>query len=108
MEFLVEFEVNIPDGAPESEVKDRESAEASAAATLVDEGHLVRLWRLPGAPGESKSVGLYRAESEAQLNGLLGALPLYAWMHVTVTPLELHPNDPAPPATTPVAETSRP
>lgn len=40
MEFLVEFEVNVPDGAPESEVKDRETAEPSAAAKLVDEGHL--------------------------------------------------------------------
>ena len=38
MEFLVEFEVNVPDGTPESEVKDRENAEASAAAKLVDEG----------------------------------------------------------------------
>jgi muconolactone delta-isomerase len=78
-----------------SEVKDRERAEASAAAKLVDEGHLVRLWKRPVAPGEAKVVGLYRADSETQLDGLLGALPLYEWMRVTVTPLEPHPNDPA-------------
>jgi muconolactone delta-isomerase len=94
MEFLVEFEVNIPDGTPESEVKDRENAEASAAAKLVDAGHLVRVWKRPVAPGETKIVGLYRADSQTQLDGLLGALPLYEWMHVTVTPLEPHPNDP--------------
>jgi muconolactone D-isomerase len=94
MEFLVEFEVNVPDGAAASEVEDRNSAEASAAARLVDEGHLVRLWRLPAAPGRTKALGLYRAESEAQLTGLLRALPLYDWMHVTVTSLEPHPNDP--------------
>jgi hypothetical protein len=40
-------------------------------------------------------VGLYRADSEAQLDGLLGALPLSEWMHITVMPLEAHPNDPA-------------
>jgi muconolactone delta-isomerase len=97
MEFLVGFDVTIPDGTPESEVKERVSAEASAAAGLAREGHLVRLWRLPVAPGQSKAVGLYRADSEAELDGLLAALPLDGWMQVTVTPLEAHPNDPGSP-----------
>jgi len=96
MEFLVEFEVNVPDGAPASEVEARTSAEASAAAMLVDQGHLVRLWKPPAAPGETKALGLYRADSEAQLASLLAALPLYDWMRITVTPLEPHPNDPDP------------
>jgi len=110
MEFLVEFEVNIPVGTPDSEVVDRESAEASAAAQLVDEGHLVRLWNRPrpGGSGESTILGLYRAESKAQLDGLLAALPLYEWMHVTVTPLEPHPNDPAARATVSPADRSQP
>jgi len=95
MEFLVEFEVNIPEGTPESEVEDRENAEASAAARLLDEGHLVRLWKRPVASGETRIVGLYCAESKTQLDGLLGALPLNKWMHITVTPLQPHPNDPA-------------
>jgi muconolactone D-isomerase len=94
MEFLVDFQVTIPDGTPESEVKDRERAEASAAAHLVKDGHLLRVWNRPVADGESTILGLYRADSEAQLDGLLGALPLYEWMHVAVTPLEAHPNDP--------------
>jgi muconolactone delta-isomerase len=94
MEFLVEFEVNIPEGAPESDVQERVSAEAAASADLAREGHLVRLWRPPAAPGERKAVGLYRADSEAQLDGLLGALPLNSWMRITVTRLEPHPNDP--------------
>jgi hypothetical protein len=32
MEFLVEFEIKVPESTPEPEVVDRESAEASAAA----------------------------------------------------------------------------
>ncbi len=95
MEFLVEFEVNVPEGTPQPEVELRESAEADAAARLVDAGHLVRVWKRPVAPGETRILGLYRADSEAQLQGLLGALPLYEWMQVTVTALEPHPNDPA-------------
>ena len=47
MEFLVEFEVNVPGGTSESEVNSRQDAEASAAATLVDEGHLLRVWQRP-------------------------------------------------------------
>jgi len=43
-------------------------------------------------------LGLYRADTEAQLTDLLRALPLYDWMNITVTRLEAHPNDPGPPA----------
>ncbi len=108
MEFLVEFEGNVPDGAPAGEVNARTSGEASAAARLVEDGHLVRVWKPPAAPGETKAVGLYRADSEAQLADLLGGLPLDDWMHVTVTPLERHPNDSPPQATISTAAGSQP
>jgi muconolactone delta-isomerase len=95
MEFLVEFELDVPDGVPESEVEDRERAEAVAAGRLADEGHLVRLWMVSVAPGPTTVLGLYRARSRAELDGLLAALPLYEWMHTSITPLVQHPNDPA-------------
>jgi muconolactone delta-isomerase len=94
MEFLVEFDIHVPDAAPESEVEQCMSAEAAASAELAREGHLVRLWRPPVVPGESKALGLYRADSETALDALLSALPLSGWMQVRVTPLEPHPNDP--------------
>ena len=100
MEFLVEFEINPPEGIPESEVVDREEAETAAAGTLVEEGHLIRVWMLTAPDGESRILGLYRADNRAQLDRLIAALPLYEWMRVTVMPLEPHPNDPgASPAT---------
>jgi hypothetical protein len=40
---------------------------------------------------------VYRADSEAELDGLLGDLPLDGWMRMTVTPPEPHPNDPTSP-----------
>jgi len=95
MEYLVEFHINVPEGTPEAEVSDREQAEAAAAARLAADGHLVRLWKRPVATGETNALGLYRADSKTELDALLGALPLYEWMSVTVTPLERHPNDPA-------------
>jgi muconolactone delta-isomerase len=94
MEFLVEFEVDIPKGTPTEEVHDREEAEAVAAAKLAGEGHLARIWKRSGASGAITILGLYRAASRVELNGLLGGLPLADWMDMTITPLEPHPNDP--------------
>jgi len=96
MEFLVEFEVEVPEGTREGEVEQRSRAEASAAARLVDEGHLLRVWRRNAVADDTTVIGLYAADSEAELDGLLRALPLADWMQVTIIPLAPHPNDPAP------------
>src|ERR1700737_1272489 len=95
MEFLVEFEVKTPHGIAQSEVSDREQAEAPAAAKLTADGHLLRVWRRPIPTGSATVVGLYRADSEAQLNDLLRALPLSPWMNIAIPALGPHPNDPA-------------
>ena len=95
MEFLVEFELEIPAGTPHEEVQRRQRAESAAAAKLAEDGHLVRLWRMWAGGDGATAIGLYRAYSEAELDGLLAALPLADWLRVTVTPLEAHPNDPA-------------
>jgi muconolactone D-isomerase len=58
MEFLVEFDLRVPEGAQEAEVNERVRAEAEASAELGRQGHLVRLWRPPLEPGERKAVGL--------------------------------------------------
>jgi muconolactone delta-isomerase len=94
MEFLVQFELDIPDGVPESEVKNRQRAEAAAAETLAGEGHLVRLWQASVGTSHTTVLGVYRAGSKAELDGLLSALPLYEWMRTSITPLVQHPNDP--------------
>lgn len=95
MEFLVEFEIEVPNGTSASEVEQRTRAEASAAGRLVDEGHLLRLWRRTAVTDGTKTIGLYAADSEAQLDGFLRALPLADWMRITIIPLAPHPNDPA-------------
>ena len=74
MEFLVEFEVEVPAGTPDAEAGQRQRAESAAAAKLAADGHLVRLWRRPLAGDGTTATGLYRAGSEAALDGLLAAL----------------------------------
>jgi muconolactone D-isomerase len=95
MEFLVEFELEVPRGTTRAEVEQRQRAESAAAAKLAEDGHLVRLWTRPLVGDGTTAIGVYRADSEAELDGLLGALPVAGWLRVTVTPLEPHANDPA-------------
>jgi muconolactone D-isomerase len=95
MEFLVELTVSPPPCTAQSEIDERQSAEAVAAAKLVRDGNLVRLWTPPSEPGETRVLGLYRADTEAALRGLLEGLPLWEWISVVITPLAAHPSDPA-------------
>jgi muconolactone D-isomerase len=95
MEFLVEFEVEVPAGTPDAEAEQHQRAESAAAAKLAEDGHLARLWRRPLAGDGTTAIGLDRAGGEAALDALPAALPLAGWLRVTVTPLEAHPNDPA-------------
>src|SRR5262245_11060136 len=95
MEFLVEFEVEVPAGTADAEVEQHQRAESAAAAKLAEDGHLIRLWRRPLLGDGTTAIGLYRADDRAGLDELLAALPLAGWLRVTVTPLGAHPNDPA-------------
>ncbi len=95
MEFLVEFEIEVPAGTPRAEVDQRYRAESAAAGKLAKDGQLVRLWRRPLVGDGTTAVGLYRANNQTELDDLLAALPLADWLGITVTPLEGHPNDPA-------------
>jgi muconolactone D-isomerase len=94
MEFLVQFDLALPDSAG-SEVEALVRDEAAAADKLADEGYLVRLWWASVGTGRTTAIGLYRARNEAELDGILRALPLYEWMLTSITPLVQHPNDPA-------------
>ena len=47
------------------------------------------------ATGRTAVLGLYRTDSEGELESLLDALPLSQWMRTSITPLAPPPNDPA-------------
>jgi muconolactone delta-isomerase len=91
-EFLVTFTTSIPPGTPGQTVEDTEAREAQRAKELAGQGHLLRLWRLPG---ESRSLGLWSAGDPAEMQAILASLPLNPWMTDETTPLTPHPSDPA-------------
>ncbi len=86
------FTVTIPEGTPAQTVEDTKAREAERAYELAGQGHLLRLWALPG---EGRSLGLWRAQDAAEMQAILKSLPLDAWMTVQTRPLTRHPSDPA-------------
>jgi len=93
-EFLTTFTITIPAGTPADTVRDTEAAEAGRAKELADQGHLLRLWKLPG---DGRALGLWRAGGAAEMAEMVASLPLEraAWMTTVTTPLTKHPSDPA-------------
>ena len=94
MEFLVDLVTTVPEGTSQEEIDNRRAAEAVRAAELAKARHLVRLWRPPLGPGEWRSIGLFSANDEAEMQEFLTSLPLHVWMKVSITALSPHPNDP--------------
>jgi muconolactone delta-isomerase len=91
-EFLITFTIRVPEGTPSRTVHDTEAREARRAKELAGQGHLLRLWKLPG---ESRALGLWNARDPAEMQAILKSLPMDPWMTVETTPLTRHPSDPA-------------
>jgi muconolactone delta-isomerase len=104
MEYLVTMTTRVPDGTPDQAVADVRGREAVHSSELAAQGHLLRLWRPPLRPGEWRSLGLFAAADDAQLEQVLISMPLRVWRADEVTPLGPHPNDPCLPATAGAAE----
>ena len=93
-EYLTVFTVVFPDGTPAEVVQEAARGEARSAHQLGEQGRLIRLWALPSDQDALHTLGLWRAEDDAQLTRMLEALPLDPWMTVQTTPLTPHPSDP--------------
>jgi muconolactone delta-isomerase len=91
-EFLATFTITIPDGTPRQAVEDAEAGEAARARELAGQGHLERLWILPG---QGRALGVYRARDSAEIEAIVNSLPLDPWLTTKITPLTPHPSDPA-------------
>jgi muconolactone delta-isomerase len=96
MEYLVTMTTHVPDGTSEEAVSDVRAREAVRSRELVAQGHLLRLWRPPLQPGEWRTLGLFAAGDDGQLEKVLASMPLRVWRTDEVTPLSPHRNDPGP------------
>ena len=96
MEFLVTMTTHVPDGTSSGEVDGVKAREAAHTRDLAAQGHVLRLWRPPLAPGEWRTLGLFAAADPAELEQVLASMPLKVWRTDDVQELSAHPNDPAP------------
>ena len=91
VEFLNRWVLVVPEGTSPGAVEVLAVREAERTRLLAHQGHLVRLW---GLPGRGRTLGLWRAGDPAELHALLESLPMGAWLRTQTTPLTPHPNDP--------------
>lgn len=94
MEYLVTMTTHVPDGTSEESVADIRARESAHTSELAAQGHILRLWRPPLAPGEWRTLGLFAAADRAELEQVLTSMPLRVWRSDEVTELAHHPNDP--------------
>ena len=96
MEYLVTMTTRVPNGTPDEKVAETRTREAAHSRDLAREGRLLRLWRPPLKPGEWRTLGLFTAGGDAELEDTLAAMPLRVWRTDEAIPLGPHPNDPDP------------
>ena len=94
MEYLVTMTTHVPEGTSDAAVQGIRGREAARSRELAAQGHLLRLWRPPLQPGEWRTLGLFAADDDTQLEKILSLMPLRIWRTDEITPLSPHPNDP--------------
>jgi muconolactone D-isomerase len=96
MEYLVAMTTRVPKGTSEQAVDEVRAREALRSQELIAQGHLLRLWRPPLQPGEWRTLGLFAAADDDELEQVLSSMPLRVWRTDEVMPLSPHPSDPGP------------
>jgi muconolactone delta-isomerase len=94
MEFLVTMTTHVPAGTSDAAVEEVRTREAAHSQELAAQGHLLRLWRPPLAPGEWRTIGLFEADDRTALETVLLSMPLRVWRTDEAVPLSPHENDP--------------
>ena len=75
MEYLVNMTTHVPAGVSDDDVEAIRTREAAHSRELAAQGHLLRLWRPPLRPGEWRTLGLFAAGGDAELEKVLASMP---------------------------------
>jgi muconolactone D-isomerase len=89
-EFLVNIRF-LDDGLDADAEAALVAEERAQAAELAAQGHLLRMWRVPG---RRENWGLWVADDATHLHEILSGLPFWPYMDLDVHPMAHHPVDP--------------
>ena len=89
MLFKVEMKVNIPHDMPADVIADIKTREKAYAQELQTQGKWRHLWRVAGSYA---NVSIFDVADNTELQNLISALPLFAFMDISVSPLCRHPS----------------
>lgn len=89
MLFHVEMTVKLPPDMPAEQAAEIKSKEKAYAQELQRQGKWRHLWRVAGS---YSNVSIFDVEDNAELQDLVGSLPLFPWMAISVKPLCRHPS----------------
>lgn len=89
MLFMVEMLVQIPDSVAPETADQLKREEKAFSQKLQREGKWPHIWRVVG---QYANVSIFDVASNDELHTLLGGLPLFPYMKISVTPLTRHPS----------------
>jgi muconolactone D-isomerase len=87
-EYLVRIAVALPQALEPARRAELIAAERELGRRLVEDGTIVRIWRVPAT---TNNVGVWRADDATALHAVLRSLPLAAWCTFDVAALAIHP-----------------
>lgn len=88
MLFLLKIDVSIPPEMPQPEKDKLRERENARAMQLIEQGTLVRIWRIVGRVA---NFSVWQADTLETLHDAIGSLPMFPYMKVDVTPIINHP-----------------
>jgi muconolactone D-isomerase len=91
MQFLLRVEIALPPEMPEADKAALREREHARGHQLVEEGMLLRIWRVVGRIAQ---VSIWQARSPEHLHEVLTSLPMFPYMRIDVTPIIDHPMTP--------------
>jgi muconolactone D-isomerase len=88
MIFMLRIDVSIPPEMPQADKDKLRERENARAMELINEGSMVRIWRIVG---RIANFSLWEAPTLEALHEKVSSLPMFPYMKVDVTPLINHP-----------------
>lgn len=88
MLFLLKIDVSIPPEMPQPEKDKLRERENARAMQLIEQGTLVRIWRIVGRVA---NFSVWQTDTLEALHDAIGSLPMFPYMKVDVTPIINHP-----------------